>query len=245
MIKISKIGETFKQKLAMKYSPVGFYYADQRPKEAVGFKKSGSGCIMPLILASARGKTVAFDQHSMGWDCSAFYLGYKDWIFPGIEHFLSHGFIGRDCERFVKTPALAKQYLKSLKLQEKAKGVAVFKPLEKFGHSEIPELVIFFANPDQLSALVLLLYFDAPEAEDRLITRFASACGSIVTLPLHYARRGEKKAVWGLHDISARARLSKELMSFTVPFDLLVEMWQHIDESFLRTERWASIAQRV
>jgi uncharacterized protein (DUF169 family) len=245
MIQTKKIGQDFKQALKMDYSPVGFYFADKKPEAAIGFKKSGHGCIMPLIFASARGKTVAFDKNSTGWACSAFYLGYTNWIFPGIEHFLSQGpWGGRTCERFVKTPELARSYVESLKPSQKTTGVAIFKPLEKFSNSEKPELVIFFANPDQLSALVYLLYFDAPEAEDRVVTRFASACGSVVTLPLQYARRGEKKAVWGGHDISARARLPKELMSFTLPFDLLVDMWKNINESFLRTGQWAKIAQR-
>ncbi|MEW6104709.1 MAG: DUF169 domain-containing protein, partial [bacterium] len=93
MIKASEIGKDFKQRLAMSYSPVGLYFADKKPEEAIGFKKSGSGCIIPLILASVRGKTVAFDENSTLWDCAAFYLGYKDWIFPGIEYFLSHGLL--------------------------------------------------------------------------------------------------------------------------------------------------------
>jgi hypothetical protein len=131
MIKVAKIGEVFKQKLAMQYSPVGFCFADKKPEKAVGFKRPGDGCIMPLILASAKGKTVAFDENSTGWECSAFHLGYKNWIFTGIEHFLSHGLlIGIGCERFVKTPKLAKRYVESLKPQEKAKGAVVFKPLE-------------------------------------------------------------------------------------------------------------------
>ena len=45
MIKVSKIGESFKQKLFMQYSPVGFYYADKKPKESLGFKKAGNDCI--------------------------------------------------------------------------------------------------------------------------------------------------------------------------------------------------------
>lgn len=230
----------------MDYAPVGFYFADKKPEAAIGFRKPGQGCIMPLILASARGKTVAFDKNSAGWDCSAFYLGYKNWIFPGIEYFLSQGPLkGRTCERFIKTPELAKSYVKSLKPPKKAIGVAIFKPLEKFSNSQKPQIVTFFANPDQLSALVYLLYFDAPEVEDRVVTRFASACGSIVTLPLQYAHKGEKKAVWGFHDISARARLPKEIMSLTLPFGLLVDMWKNMNESFLRTERWAKIAQRI
>jgi len=245
MKKISEIGKVLKQKLAMEYSPVGFYFTDKKPDRALGFQKPGEGCIMPLILAGAKGKTVAFDKNSPGRDCSAFHLGYKDWIFTGIEYFLSHGVLGgRNCERFVKTPKLAKRYVESIRFQEKTKGAVVFKPLEKFSDSEKPEVVIFFANPDQLSALVFLLYFDAPEEEDYVVARFASGCGSIITLPLQYARQNKKKAVWGLHDISVRARLPKELMTFAMPFSLLLEMYKDIKKSFIYTERWDNLVQR-
>jgi len=131
-----------------------------------------------------------------------------------------------------------------MRSQQKVKGAAVFKLLEKFRESETPELVIFFVNPDQLSALVYLLYFDAPEKDDLVVAKFASACGSIVTLPLQYVRNGEKKAVWGLHDISARGRLPKELMTFTVPLNLLISMYKDMEQSFLCTERWNNLAQR-
>jgi uncharacterized protein (DUF169 family) len=245
MTTTSKIGKIIKQKLALQYSPLGFYFADKKPEEAVGFKKPGNGCNVPLILASANGKTVAFDENSTVWDCSAFHLGYKDWIFDGVEYFLSHGFLSRECERFVKTPKLAKRYVESLIPQEKTKGAIVFKLLERFSDSEKPEVVIFFANPDQLSAVVYLLYFDAPEREDRVVARFASGCGSLITLPLQYARRGEKKAVWGLHDIYARARIPKELMSLTLPFNFLLEIFQGIEDSFLYTERWDNIVRRI
>lgn len=246
MIEPRELGEIFKQKLELRYSPVGFCFSDTHPQEAIMIKKNGHGCIMPLIFSSASGKTVAFDENHIGWDCSAFHLGYKDWIFPGIEYFLSHS---KDnavrCERFVKTPALAKTFLESIRTKEKSKGTAVFKPLDKFSNSESPEVVIFFANADQLSALVYLLYFNDPSKEDCVVTRFASACASIITLPLHYARNGEKKAVWGLHDITARSRLPKELMTFTVPYDVLVEMGKDINQSFLITESWKKIAQRI
>jgi hypothetical protein len=245
MTQLSKIGKVFKDKLAMKYAPIGFYYTDKKPDDTIGFKKNGGGCIMPLIFASAKGRIVAFDENSMGWNCSAFYLGYRDWIFNGIENFLSNVDIpGRECERFVKTPEQAKKYVESFRFKVKSKGAAIFKPLEKFDKNEIPEVVIFFANPDQISALVFLLYYNAPEEFDRVISRFASGCGSVATIPLQLARRNEKKAVLGLNDLSARTRLPKELMTFALPYNLLLEMYNNIEESFLITGTWEKISNR-
>jgi uncharacterized protein (DUF169 family) len=246
MIKASKIGEDFKERLAMRYSPVGFYFTDRRPDDAHTLKRPWAGCIMPLILASAKGRTHALDKTTIGRDCSAFFLGYKDWIFPGIEYFVSHAPLVRSLgEGFVQTSKLAKQYLESIRFTERSKGYAVFKPLTGFADDEKPEVVIFFANPDQLGALVYLTYYAAPLEHDRVVAGFASGCGSVVTLPLQYARKGQKKAVWGLHDISARANLPPELMTLTVPYGFLVELWKEMTGSFLDRDSWKVIRKRI
>lgn len=106
---IGQIGAILKDRLAMQYSPVGFYYAETKPEDAIGFKGSGNGCIMPLVLASAKCRTVVFDENSLGWNCSAFHLGYRDWIYPGVEYFLSHGILSGKCERFVRWNNLAQR----------------------------------------------------------------------------------------------------------------------------------------
>ncbi|MBN2040230.1 MAG: DUF169 domain-containing protein [Spirochaetes bacterium] len=240
-----KISEDFKSILAMKYSPVGFYFTENKPEGAGTVKNSGEWCIMPRVLAGAKGRTYAFEEKSLP-SCAAFFLGYRDRLFLGAEYYLSHApLAGSLCERFVKTPKLAKKYLEVKKYPVKSKGFAVFKPLEQFSEAEKSETVIFFGNPDQLSGLVYLLYFGAPLDDSRVVAGFASGCGSVVTLPLQYARKGMKKAVWGLHDISARANLPADLMTITMPFDLLVEIWKDIKKSFLITEKWNKIARRI
>ena len=245
MIRTSEIGKIFKQKLAMQYSPVGFYFADKKPDDAIGFKSKGNGCIVPLIFSSAKGRTVAFDKDTMGWDCSAFFLGYQDWIYNGIECFLSDGsIIGGKGERFIKTKSQAKEYVKSLRPKTLNNSVIVFKPLENFDLSETPEIVIFFVNPDQLSGLVNLLHFNSPEKDDLVVTRFMSGCGSIVTLPMKYKTEGKIKAVWGMHDISARLRIPNELMTLTMPYGLLVDIYKDIDNSFIITSNWQKIKDR-
>jgi hypothetical protein len=124
-------------------------------------------------------------------------------------------------------------------------GVAVFQPLEQIGEHERPEVVIFFTDADRLSALVFLAYFDDPMAEGVVVTRFASACGAVATLPLRHARQGEMKALWGMHDIAARARLPQELMTMAMPMALAERMHGHIQSSFLQTSTWARLTQRA
>ncbi len=245
MMNPARISRDFKEKLVMKHSPVGFYFSDTKPEGAVAFKKPISGCIMPRILASAKGSTYAFDEKSLP-SCAAFFLGFRDGLFTGAEYFLSHApLAGSLCERFVKTPKLAREYIRKAKYPKKSKGHAVFKPLEQFTGTDKPEIVIFFANPDQLSALVYLLYFGAPLEGDRVATGFSSGCGSVVAMPLAFRRSGAGKAVWGLHDVSARANLPADLMTIALPYELLVEIWKDMDKSFLITKTWNKIAGRI
>ncbi|MGE5363161.1 MAG: DUF169 domain-containing protein [Bacteroidota bacterium] len=246
MILTRDIGGEFKERLALKYSAVGLYHTQDKPQYALEIKKPGQACVMPFIFQSAKGKTFAFSENTMGFACSAFYFGYKEWIFPGIEYFLSSGpFPGRECERFVKTPEMTRKYLEDIRMETKTEGYTVLKPLEDFTGSETPEVVIFFANADQISALVFLAYYDAPESSDRVITRFASACASSVLMPLQFSRKNEDKAVWGMHDISARARLPKDLMTFALPYSFLKKMYDNMNESFFITHQWETIRNRI
>ncbi len=239
------IGRTIREKLGLPYSPVGMYYTDTRPGNATGFKNKGNGCIVPLIFTAAKGKTVAIDRDSTGWDCSAFYLGYQEWIFKGIECFLSSGTVwGRKGERFIKSPQHALEFVQSWVPERLNDKITVFKPLEEFNPDETPELVIFFVNPDHLSGLVFLLHYHSPDRDDLVSTRFMSGCGSLVTVPMRYKAEGSMKAVWGMHDLSARLRLPPELMTLTMPYEMLRDIAGDIDESFIITDTWKRIMER-
>jgi hypothetical protein len=244
-MEINEIGSQLKEKLGLNFYPVGLYYSDTKPENAGGFKSKGNGCIMSLIFSAAKGNTIAFSPETTGWACSAFYLGYTNWIFEGIECFLSDGNVnGRSGERFVKSSGNAKEYVKSFIPEKLNDNYTILKPLSDFLPGEKPEIVIFFANADEISGLIFLLYFNAPEEDNRVVTRFMSACGAVVTVPMKYKREGKLKAVWGMHDISARLRLPKDLMTLSMPFEMAEEMAGHLDTSFVITDNWKKIKER-
>jgi hypothetical protein len=238
--------EWFIERLGFKFLPVGLIRTKERPKEAVFFKKSGQGCIANLIFSASKGKTVSIDKNSTGYPCSAFYLGYTDWIFNGIEYFLSHSpvHIGRECERFVKSPSLAKEFVESFVPAEYNKDCYVFKPISGF-KKEKPEVVIFFANPDQISALVFLIHYAHPMDFNRIKTGFASACMAMVTIPMQYARQNDENAFWGLHDISVRPSFPEDINTLSMPVAMFESMISIADESFLQTDNWKKILGRI
>lgn len=244
MTSIADIGEDFKRTLGSNLHPIGFGYRAERPAGAMSLKTKGNGCVMPLILSAARGKTVAIDEETTGWPCSAYYLGYTNWIFPGIECYLSDGLPTRECERFIATPHQARMYVERLRAQPHERGVAVFEPLALTADEHRPEVVIFFADADRLSALVFLAHFHDPSMDDRVVAPFASACAAVTTFPLRYARAGQERMVWGMHDIAARARLPRDLMTLAVPMALAEQMHADLDASFIGTSKWKAIQSR-
>ena len=241
----NNISNQFVERLKLEYNPVGLYFSNSLPEKHITVGKDGNGCIAPLILQGGKGKTVVFYEDHFGWPCSAYYLGYTDWIFPGIENYLSVVDIpNRGCEKFIKTPELAKEYIESLNLKPKSEGYAIFKPLAEFTGNEYPEVIIFFCNQDQISGLTNLTYFDNPLCSDRIITMFASSCASVASIPLKLSRAGIMKAVCGFHDISARARYSKNILSMAFTPKLFEEMAKNMNQSFLYTEKWDKISER-
>ena len=243
----SEIAKSFSSALKLKkYKPCGVYFSDKRPADALELKKKGNGCIVPLILKASTGVPLVFAEESTGFACSAFYLGFQDTIFEGIEYFLSNkDDFWRPCERFIQNPELAKNLIENLHPVKPDKKYVVIKPLENFETDKEPESVLFFVNADQLSALVFLSHFDAPQSMDRVLAPFASSCMALVTLPLKLARNKEEKAVIGNFDIAARTRLPHDLLSFAMPYAFLKKLAGFLPESFVTTHNWNTIRERI
>lgn len=241
-----EIAEAFDEALKLnKYKLCGVYFSNEKPGNALELKKKGNGCIVPLILKASTGIPLVVSEESTGWPCSAFYLGFQDTIFEGIEYFLSHkDDFWRPCERFIQNPALAKAFVDQVNAIKPDKPYLVIKPLEDFLPDEEPESVLFFVNADQLSALVFLSHFDAPGKMDRVLSPFASACMALVTLPLKLARAKEEKAVMGMFDLSARTRMPHDLLSFAMPYAFLKKLAEFLPESFISTHTWQILKER-
>lgn len=229
-----------------KYKPCGVYFSDKKPTNALELKKKGNGCIVPLILKASTGIPVVFAEESTGWPCSAFYLGFQDTIFDGIEYFLSNNDdFWRPCERIIQNPGLAKTLIDNIHPVKPTKPYLVIKPIEDFVADEEPESVLFFVNADQLSALVFLSHYDAPGSMDRVLAPFASSCMALVTLPLKLARKKEEKAIIGNFDIAARTRMPADLLSFSLPYTFLKKLASFLPESFVTTHNWGTIKERI
>lgn len=241
------LAQSFTEALKLeKYKPCGVYFSNTKPEHALEIKKKGNGCVVPLILKASTGVAFVVSEESTGWPCSAFYLGFQDTIFEGIEYFLSNkDDFWRPCERFIQNPALAKSFVNNVNPVKPDKKYVVIKPLEDFNDDEKPESVLFFVNADQLSALVFLAHHDAPGSTDRVLAPFASSCMATITYPLKMARNNEERAIIGNFDLAARTRMPADLLSFALPYSFLEKLAGFIPESFFTTHNWSTIKERI
>jgi hypothetical protein len=262
------------QAIETKHPPIALLWADEKPEGAMQFQEGKWGCVMWLAASAAKGWPAACDAKTFGCFGGGVGMGFGDRYksFPGSEegfcHFLSSGierwaegpviaemvkpFMRGDAydnfihgERYIKTPAQVKRFLAGLPITQIPKRYVILRPLADINPDhEPPETVIFFADPDELSALVVLANYGRGDNENVIIP-FAAGCQTIGIYPYREAKADRPRAVVGLTDLSARLALRKQLgdnlLSFAMPFALFREMEANVERSFLQRHTWQEL----
>jgi uncharacterized protein (DUF169 family) len=260
--------------IALKYQPVALIWSDEKPDKAVQFQEGKWGCIMWLAASAAKGKTAACDRKTFGCFGGGVGMGFGDQYvnFPGGKecfcHFLSAGNQqlerGRQAaakvkpflrnaayenfvhgERYIKTPQQVHQFIEALPITDIPAEYVIFKPLSDVDpDQEKPQVVVFFADPDQLSALVVLANYNRNDNQN-VIMPYAAGCQNIGIYPYQEAKSQKQRAVVGLTDLSARLyirrQLQDNLMTFAVPRAMFAEMELNVEGSFLQRPTWQSL----
>ncbi len=235
------------ERLKLRYSPIAVLFTNKKPEGALEFAEGRWGCVAAMLTAAAKGRQAVFSRSTFGCLGGGVGLGLGDMYqnFPGgIEYFLSTGKEGyREGEAYKKTPELAKSFVETLPIREIPEQFVVFKPLAEVAAEE-PRVVVFYANPDQLSALVVLANYGRP-GNDNVCIPFGAGCQSICLIPWNEASQERPKAVVGMIDISARPLIDADLLAFSVPFGMFKEMEDNVPGSFLDKHAWHKVTERI
>lgn len=249
--------------IEMSYSPVAVIWTDEKPEGALQFKEGTRACVVAMLTAAARGKTAVFDRKTFGCPGGGTGLGFGNQYvyFPGgIEYFLSTGNpefcqteMGKNIasrmphlehgERYFKNPETARKFVDSLPMRDVPTEYIVLKPLEEVKENEKPKVVVFLVKPDQLSALVVLANYGRG-ANNNVIAPMGAGCHTFGLFPYSEDENEIPRAVIGMFDISARPKVDKDILSFSVPFRMFEEMEDNVEGSFLEQEPWLKVVKR-
>ncbi|NLZ48898.1 MAG: DUF169 domain-containing protein [Clostridiales bacterium] len=234
--------------LDLKYEPVAVFLSNEKPDGALQGKEGIRSCTIPLFIAAAKGKTVVFERKTV--TCNGGKVGFGFGQFPnypdGIEYFLTVGKEGKfEGEGYKKNPQLGDDFVKCLPITDIPYEYVIFKPLSQVDvDKEKPEIIIFFVNPNQLSALTVLANYYRPGYENVMIP-FASGCQSLFLLPYAETKKENPRAVVGLIDITVRPMVEPDMLSFSVTYKMFLDMEKNVEGSFLEKNLWRRVLEKM
>jgi uncharacterized protein (DUF169 family) len=240
------------KRLKLRYPPIAILFTNEKPQSALEFKEGRWGCVASMLTAAATGRRAVFSRTTFGCEGGGIGLGLLNQYSEGTEYFLSTGKEGlapiagiQEPEGFKKTPELAKKWMESVPSINISEQYVVFLPLTEVDTTkEEPKVVVFYANPDQLTALIILANYGR-SGYDNVIAPFASGCQTTCLFPWSEATKEHPRAVIGMTDVSVRPRIDADLLSFSVPYVMFREMEDNVPGSFLDKHEWKKIAERI
>ncbi len=223
--------------------PLAFFYTD---KTDVALPKEGDlHCIIGQLSRARAGEPMVLSGEMKFCSGGKRYTGFSQKLRPNFEYFLSCGIPGElEGERYKKSPELVADQLKHQAPFYAPGKYLVFKRWDQLGEADEPAAVIFFAPPDVLSGLFTLAGFDESDLQ-AVIAPFGSGCASIIQYPYFENQTDRPRAVLGMFDVSARPGVPAGELTFAVPWRKFVRMVENMDESFLITDSWERIRNRL
>ncbi|PTN07661.1 COG2043 family uncharacterized protein [Mangrovibacterium marinum] len=236
---------------------VAVILSDDKPEDGLHFKDNRmGGCVAAMLVAASKKNRLAyFDRNSYSCPGGGTGLGFGDCYgqFP-IDCLLSTGNMAfaekmgkagalmEEGERFYENPKVARNWVNSVPMTDVPTNYVVFKPWNLLAADDKPEMIIFFVNPDQLSALVVMADYSRGMSQS-VIAPFCAACQSIL-FGYEEAQQEKPRGIIGFFDIAVRSHVDRDMLTFTAPYALFQEMERNVEESFLKKHAWEKLQER-
>jgi hypothetical protein len=225
--------------------PICYFYCDHVSDEDARESISTERCLIGNLNRVREGWPFVYDATMPGCSGGKRYTGFTQKLRPNFEYFLSCGVPGKmEGERYKQSPGLVKQYLAQHPPFEAPGQYLVFKRWDKLTPDEQPLAVIFFAAPDVLSGLFALANYDRADPYG-VIAPMGSGCASIINYPYEEAQSEHPRCVLGMFDVSARPGVLNDRLTFAAPMKRFEQMARNMDESFLITNSWQAVRDRL
>lgn len=148
-------------------------------------------------------------------------------------------------ERLHKDTEKAKRFMTTeLPITDIAEKYVIFKPLSNLKSDEHPVVVVFLADPLQITGLVTLVSA-VREGTDAIRVPPMAACQQIGAFVYDEARQTHPRAVLGYTDLAARANVGKiipeNMFTFAVPWKLYREMEEEAKDGVFDGPIWKEL----
>jgi uncharacterized protein (DUF169 family) len=150
-------------------------------------------------------------------------------------------------EGYKKSRELVKEFVESLPDIQINEKYVVLKPLNEVDREkEAPVQVVFFVNPNQLSALIKLANVSTGKS-DMVRIGGGSGCQDIGVFAYQESREANPRAILGVTDVYARNNLKRTVGADKLPFTILMKLFMSMegdaDESLLVRDTWKELAE--
>lgn len=213
--------------------PIAFWYGDT----AVNAESRVPRCMIGAIRKVCDGNALTLTAENVQCGGGGLYTAFRP-MQERVPTFVS------EIEHYKQTPKQVRQYVESLDIEITNKPYLNFVRVDKLTSWEGVEAVVFFATPDILSGLCTWTFFDN-DAEDAVVTKFASGCAAVVSFATVENRKGGRRCFLGMFDPSARPLVPKNELTFAVPMSRFREMLATMSDSALYQHAFSVVRRRI
>ena len=217
----------------------------QEPLDSVKIcPENNYDCLIYTVSHARSGKNIYIESDSLHCKGAKKSLGFDTETDHLSAFLMSHcndtEQKGRECKKKSKK---IHEWIEQFPTIQAPAPKAVFKRWDRIEEGDNPQVVICFADPNELSALFTLANFD--ESNPYTVkTPFCPGCASLTMFPMQESLSPNPKPIVGMLDVSTRPYIPQSAFSFAIPFEKFESMIENMDNCFLSHDMWHKVQIR-